>query len=88
MKTSLKIQNIKCGGCSKGIASKLLNISGIHQVDVDHTTSEVSFSYTSAYDLATVERTLVHMGYPPEGMDNPLSSKAKSFVSCAIGKLS
>ena len=88
MKISIKIQNIKCGGCSKGITSKLSNISGIDEVDVDHTISEVNFSYTSANDLTTFERALIQMGYPPEGIDNPLSSKAKSFMSCAVGKLS
>jgi len=87
MRTTLKLQNVKCGGCTSGISTKLLKLNGIEQVEIDHSSSEVSFSYSSTNDLAIAERILTQMGYPPEGAENTLYSKAKSFVSCATGKL-
>lgn len=88
MKTTLKLQNIKCGGCTNSIAVRLLKLSGIHEVQISDATSEVSFSYDTVNDLANAERTLTQMGYPPEGTVNTFMEKAKSFVSCATGKLS
>tara|TARA_R110002051_G_C8678847_1_gene491471 strand:- start:976 stop:1248 length:273 start_codon:yes stop_codon:yes gene_type:complete len=87
MKTTLKLQNIKCGGCTNSIAIRLLKLSGINEVQVSDETSEVSFSYETVNDLYIVERMLTQMGYPPEGAENTVVNKAKSFISCATGKL-
>ena len=87
METTLKLQNIKCGGCTNSISTKLLKLSGIQDLRVSAATSEVSFSYKTVNDLATATQTLINMGYPPEGVDNKLINKAKSFVSCATGKI-
>ncbi|MDT0556191.1 heavy-metal-associated domain-containing protein [Patiriisocius hiemis] len=87
MKTTLKLQNVKCGGCTNGIAVRLLKISGINDVQIGDGSSEVSFTYETVNDLAIVERTLTQMGYPPEGLENTIRNKAKSFVSCATGKM-
>lgn len=88
MKTTLKLQNIKCGGCTNGIAVRLLKLSGIHEVQISDATSEVTFSYETVNDLANAERTLTLMGYPPEGTDNTFMDKAKSYISCAAGRIS
>tara|TARA_R100000655_G_scaffold95272_1_gene137151 strand:- start:1076 stop:1342 length:267 start_codon:yes stop_codon:yes gene_type:complete len=87
MKATLKLQNIKCGGCTNGIAIRLLKLSGVHEVQISDTSSEVTFSYETINDLANAERTLTLMGYPPEGAENTLLNKAKSYVSCAVGKM-
>lgn len=87
MKITLKLQNVKCGGCTNGIAIRLLKLSGINDVQISDVSSEVSFSYETLNDLANAERMLTQMGYPPEGVENKLINKAKSFVSCATGKL-
>lgn len=87
MKTTLKLQNIKCGGCTNGIAVRLLKLSGINDVQISDENSEVSFSYENVNDLAIAERMLTQMGYPPEGAENTVVNKAKSIISCATGKL-
>jgi len=87
MKTTLKLQNIKCGGCTNGITTKLLKLSGINDVHITDGASEVSFNYDTLNDLARAEQTLMQMGYPPEGAENTMMNKAKSFVSCATGKM-
>ncbi len=87
MKITLKLQNVKCGGCTNGIAVRLLKLHGVHGVQMGDDTSEVTITYDSVNDLAIAERTLTQMGYPPEGVENKMINKAKSFISCATGKL-
>lgn len=88
MKTTLKLQNVKCGSCTNGIAVRLLKLSGINGVQIADGSSEVSFTFETVNDLAMAERTLTQMGYPPEGAENTTFSKAKSFINCATGRFS
>ena len=50
--------------------------------------SKVSFTYFNDVDALMVKDKLKALGYPSVEDDNNLMSKAKSFVSCATGKLS
>lgn len=88
MRKTIEIQNLKCGGCANTVITKLNTLDAINNVEVEVETSKVSFDYTSSNDLAFVEKKLSQLGYPPLGLDNPLTTKAKSFVSCAVGKMS
>ena len=88
MKTTLRLQNIKCSGCTDGIAVRLLKLSGINDVQISNAASEVTFSYETVNDLANAERTLILMGYPPEGIENTIKNKANSLISCAVGRIS
>lgn len=88
MNTKVFIQNLKCGGCAKTITNKLSDLDNITDVKVDIEESSVTFSYKNEGDLKLVMDTLKENGYPVEGDVNTLGTKAKSFVSCAIGKMS
>lgn len=88
MKTTLQVQNLKCGGCANTISSKLSAIHGVSKVEVDVDTSEVSFESPSEEIVNQVKTVLHKIGYPEVGDDNSLGTKAKSYVSCAIGKVS
>lgn len=87
MKTTLEIQNLKCGGCANTIVTKLSDIASINEVQVDNDTNTVSFSYEDKNNLAEVTQLLNKLGYPVVGDKNVLTTKAKSFVSCAIGRM-
>ena len=50
--------------------------------------STVTFGYETEAKLAEVKDKLKTLGYPEDGAANSLGSKAKSYVSCAIGKMS
>ena len=82
-----KLQNVKCSGCTNGIAARLLKLSGINNVQIADGSSEVSFTYETVNDLAIAERTLAQIGYPPEGAENKLKNKAMSYISCVAGNL-
>lgn len=88
MSTSIQIQveNIKCGGCINSIKKELMNISGITAVDVSKETETVEL-YGTSIDREEAINKLAEMGYPEKG-NNSLLSKAKSFISCAVGKVS
>lgn len=88
MKTSIIVQNLKCGGCANTITTKLSSISNISNLEVDIEASKVSFNYINKEDALIVKEKLKNLGYPSIEEENSLGSKAKSFVSCATGKFS
>ena len=87
MKTSILVQNLKCGGCAKTITDKLSEIDNITDIVIDVDESKVSFNYLDQSDLEGVKNKLSTLGYPTIDDNNSVLSKAKSFVSCASGKL-
>ncbi|WP_341214595.1 heavy-metal-associated domain-containing protein [uncultured Wocania sp.] len=88
MKTSIIVQNLKCGSCVNTIISKLSSINTISDLQVDVEDSKVSFSYINTDDALMVKEKLKGLGYPSVEESNSLTSKARSFVSCSTGKLS
>ncbi|SEK31512.1 Copper chaperone CopZ [Maribacter orientalis] len=88
MTSVIPIQNLKCGGCAKTIISKLEEIPAITNVTVSVESSSVKFDILNQEAISTVKNTLKSIGYPSIDQDNSVLSKAKSFVSCASGKLS
>ncbi len=87
MKTTIFVQNLKCGGCIKTITSKISELPNIENVTVEQETAAVSFSAGSEQDALLVKEKLRSLGYPEMNEENGMMSKAKSFVSCATGKM-
>lgn len=87
MKAQFEIQNLKCHGCANSITSVVSKITGISEVRVNHDTKEIFFNYLKEEQADTVIRKLSELGYPKKGEINSLPTKAKSYVSCAIGRI-
>ena len=87
MQTTFQVQNLKCGGCVKSISNKLSEIKEIKNVIVDKESSSVSFDHQGADEASLIKDALKRMGYPTIADENGFVDKAKSFVSCASGKL-
>lgn len=87
MKTTISVQNLKCGGCANTITSKLANVENISNLQVDVDDSKVSFNYLDEEDVLVVKEKLKQLGYPSIEDNNSFTSKTKSFVSCATGKM-
>ena len=86
---TIEVDNLKCGGCANTIRKSLSDMDGVSAVDVDADIKTVTFS---AADSAkeTVLTKLKSLGYPEKGTTHGLESgvaTAKSFVSCAIGRM-
>ncbi|SFS47928.1 heavy-metal-associated domain-containing protein [Lutibacter maritimus] len=84
---TLEILNLKCGGCANSIKKGLLAIDGVTDVSVELETSKVTIDSKDNSVLTEVKNKLATMGYPEVGDANTIIHKAKSFVSCATGKL-
>lgn len=86
--TSIEILNLKCGGCANSIKKGLEQIEGVGAVSVDLETSIVKVETSEETVLEKVRVKLSSMGYPEVGDANTVLHKAKSFVSCATGRMS
>lgn len=87
MEIKIYIENLKCGGCAATIKKGILSVENV--IDVDINIEESLVSITSSNDVVTkVKDKLSKMGYPEVGDANTIVHKAKSFVSCATGKMS
>jgi len=84
MEQQFIVENIKCSGCSNSIRTDLLKIPKVGDVSVDIDAGCITI--TGNPDRNTVVAALNAMGYPEAG-HNTLVKKAKSYVSCAIGKM-
>lgn len=82
---SILIENLKCASCMHSIRTALMKLKGITSIEILQADSKVIVS-GDAIDKDTVLATLTALGYPQKG-SNTFKSKAKSFVSCALGKL-
>lgn len=87
MYITIEIQNLKCGGCAHTITSNLNSLENISDVVINDEKSQVSFSYLTEVDMEKVYKKLKTLGYLVVGEENSLGLKAKSYVSCAIGKI-
>jgi copper chaperone len=84
------VENIKCGGCEKSIVRALAAMPAVSEIAVDR--QERSVAFVGELSLRQeVAKKLLSLGYPESGSVEGLSAGlagAKSFVSCAVGRLS
>ena len=90
MTYQINVENIKCGGCAATIRSKLEAMESIDKIEAD--IGEGIVSVEAAEDTrAAVTARLLKLGYPESGTAEGIAAaraRAKSFVSCAVGRIS
>jgi copper chaperone len=85
----IQVENIKCGGCRNSIVNSLSGLPGVSAVDVDVANGQITLEAPESSRAEVVDK-LRSMGYPETGTVQGLSAAvagAKSFVSCAVGRL-
>ncbi len=90
MSLSIHVENIKCGGCANSIKKGLMDEAGVSMVEINVERGMVSIDGENL-DRDAIAAHLLKMGYPESGSVEGMkaaAAKAKSFVSCAIGKVS
>lgn len=99
MTYEISVENIKCSGCAGTITKRLNALDTVDdcQVDIENGVITIKFaksgfieSTTDASCKAEVAELLLKLGYPETGTVEGLkaaTTKAKSFVSCAVGKM-
>lgn len=86
MEYRLVLDNIKCGGCGNTIHNTVLKSPGVEDVEVDHENGIVTILGSESLNLDSLKSTLASLGYPEAGMGTGMQ-KAKSYVSCMIGRM-
>lgn len=90
MEIRIEVENIRCGGCVNSITKKLMDDERVDAVSVDIQNQTVTLE--SAENITNdATKILLNLGYPEKGSVEGLAAlkgKAKSVVSCAIGKVS
>jgi copper chaperone len=89
MELRIEVENVKCGGCARTIENGLRENPHITRVTVDPA-QRVVMVEADADVRAEAVATLARLGYPEKGSVEGVRSaaaKAKSVVSCAIGRL-
>ena len=90
MAYDISVENIKCGGCANTITTRLNALDIIESCEVDIDTGIISINGDES-SKQEVSQLLLKLGYPESGTAEGLkaaTAKAKSFVSCAVGKMS
>ena len=89
MKQRFQLRNVKCGGCAATLKKALAEQFGEVEVDLTKEPREITLEIDEE-QIPLLREALRKLGYPM--IDDELSTfqevgaKAKSFVSCAIGK--
>ena len=89
MSIEIQVENIKCGGCAGTIKKKLSEDSRVRAVEVNIDEGRVSI-LAIEIDRTELCALLLKLGYPETGTAEGIAAekaKAKSFVSCAVGKV-
>ena len=90
MSFEIEVENIKCGGCAGSIVNALHSLEGVTSASVDVEGGRVSVEGDVALRPLVAAR-LQQLGYPEKGSVEGLAAakaRAKSFVSCEVGKFS
>ena len=91
MQKSFEVLNVKCSGCASTLKSRLAEGFGEIEVNLEVQPRRITLDMENK-DVDKLAKALRELGYPlaEEEMSfiDSTSAKAKSFVSCAIGKMS
>lgn len=89
-KQTFEVLNVKCEGCAATLKKKLFEEFGRVEVDLEKEPRQITLEIADE-QIDVLRGALKKMGYPMAsekmGFVEANSAKAKSFVSCAIGKI-
>lgn len=90
MKKTFEVENVKCGGCAHTLKTKLEGTFGDVDVDLEVNPRKITLEIEDN-QLEDLQVQLRSLGYPLSSDElstlQNVGAKAKSFVSCAIGKM-
>ncbi len=86
-KVTIQIENLKCHGCAATIRIGLKKFGEVLNVTADLKKSSVEITYDGDdSQVVNYKLKLAKLGYPERGHNDAISI-AKSYVSCAIGRV-
>jgi len=90
MKQTFEVINVKCGGCANTLTTKLADEFGEVEVNLEVEPRQITLDIEES-NIPALRTVLKGLGYPMSDEDltalEGFSTTAKSFVSCAVGKM-
>ena len=90
MKQTYEVLNVKCGGCAGTLTKSLKEEFGLVQVNLDVEPRQITLDIDES-KIQNLRQKLIALGYPMSdenlGTIQKITTTAKSFVSCAVGKM-
>ena len=90
MKQTFEVKNVKCGGCAGTLKKSLLEEFGEVVVDLEVEPRKITLDIDEG-KMEALKLKLRSLGYPLAidelSTFQTVGTRAKSFVSCAIGKM-
>ena len=90
MKQTLKVKNVKCAGCAGTLKKSLLEEFGEVEVNLEVEPRQITLELEDE-QMEALKLKLRSLGYPLTTDElttfQEVGTTAKSFVSCAIGKM-
>lgn len=87
---TFEVSNVKCSGCAGTLKKALLSEFGTIEVDLEVMPRKITLDINDS-DIDKLKEALRKLGYPLTSDKlttfETVSTTAKSFVSCAIGKV-
>jgi copper chaperone len=85
-RTTLYVENLKCGGCENTVRKIIEGIQGVSVVVVDSENGSIEFDQEDGQKITEKAiQFLTKAGYTPRG-ESDFKAKAISYVSCMRGK--
>jgi copper chaperone CopZ len=89
-KQTFEVLNVKCGGCASTLKKKLFEQFGEVEVDLEKQPRQITLEISDE-QINVLRAALKQIGYPmvseEMGFVENNTMKAKSIISCAIGKM-
>ncbi len=89
-KQTFEVINVKCGGCASTLKTSLAEEFGEVEVNLDVEPRQITLDIKDSA-IPALRASLKKLGYPMSDEDlstiEGFSTTAKSFVSCAVGKM-
>jgi len=90
MQQTFEVLNVKCGGCANTLTTKLADEFGEVAVNLEVEPRQITLDVEDA-NIPALREALKGLGYPMSDEDlttmEGFTTTAKSFVSCAVGKM-
>lgn len=86
MTTTIQVVNLHCQGCACNVQDTVERMKGVEAVQVDLANRAVTVNHDGTANTTEIIQTLDRMGYPQADQQSILK-QAKSYVSCAIGRI-
>jgi copper chaperone CopZ len=90
MRQTFEVLNVKCGGCAGTLKKSLLENFGAVEVNLEIEPRQITLDIEEN-NIQALRKKLISLGYPMSDEDlgtiQKITTTAKSFVSCAVGKM-